>query len=222
MAIAMGAQVSHTGTMADAVLHPVLPHRIITNRLTLTRVTEADYDDLVALHFAREGKDLSTLDVDKDALDTAARRATRRVESPSRSQVFLARMRTSSKTGRLDLSPIVGQVSVYGSFSPGDASIGYWVLPQLQGHGIGTEMAGAVTHATLQDPKIKKVIAETERSNDASNALLSHLQFRSSRGPHGNDLHWELDDPAIIPEHLRPVFLDYRQPGRDPVIPLAL
>ncbi|KWS06441.1 acetyltransferase, GNAT family [Lysobacter capsici AZ78] len=59
----------------------------------------------------------------------------------------------------------------------GEVAVGYAVLPQFEGRGYATEMAGALVDWALAQPRVERVIAETEWANPASVRVLSKLGF---------------------------------------------
>ena len=59
----------------------------------------------------------------------------------------------------------------------GEVAVGYAVLPQFEGRGYASEMAGALVEWALAQPRVERVIAETEWANPASVRVLSKLGF---------------------------------------------
>lgn len=59
----------------------------------------------------------------------------------------------------------------------GEVAVGYAVLPQFEGRGYASEMTGALVEWALAQPRVERVIAETEWANPASVRVLSKLGF---------------------------------------------
>jgi [ribosomal protein S5]-alanine N-acetyltransferase len=59
----------------------------------------------------------------------------------------------------------------------GAAEVGYSVLPQHQGRGFATEMAGALAEWALSQAGVRRVVAETHPENVPSVRVLSKLGF---------------------------------------------
>lgn len=59
----------------------------------------------------------------------------------------------------------------------GQVEIGYMCRPSVQGQGIATEAIGAVLDMAFADPSIRRVYADTDPDNTASNRLLARLGF---------------------------------------------
>jgi RimJ/RimL family protein N-acetyltransferase len=62
----------------------------------------------------------------------------------------------------------------------GTVEIGYSVLPQFQGRGYATEMAGGLVWWAMRQPGVARVVAETEWANPASVRVLIKAGFAPS------------------------------------------
>jgi ribosomal-protein-alanine N-acetyltransferase len=75
----------------------------------------------------------------------------------------------------------------------GIVETGYAVLPQFQGQGYATEMVGALVRWALDNPLVRRVIAETTLENRASVRVLTKLGFRGTgKGTEPGTVHFEL------------------------------
>lgn len=68
----------------------------------------------------------------------------------------------------------------------GDVAVGYAVLPQFQGRGFASEMAGALVDWALAQPWVERVVAETDSANPASVRVLGKLGFRPTGAVQAN------------------------------------
>lgn len=59
----------------------------------------------------------------------------------------------------------------------GEVSVGYAVLPAFEGRGYASEMTAALVDWALAQPRVERVIAETEWAHPASVRVLSKLGF---------------------------------------------
>jgi RimJ/RimL family protein N-acetyltransferase len=75
---------------------------------------------------------------------------------------------------------LVGSGGFLGPPRDGEAGIGYAVLPQFQGRGFATELAGALVGWALGHPDVLRVAAETGRANPASVRVLAKLGFEAA------------------------------------------
>jgi len=70
----------------------------------------------------------------------------------------------------------------------GTVEVGFSVLPQFQGRGCATEIAGGLVQWALRQPGVARVVAETEWANPASVCVLRKAGFArvgSSASPGG-------------------------------------
>jgi RimJ/RimL family protein N-acetyltransferase len=74
---------------------------------------------------------------------------------------------------------LVGGGGFKGPPQDGTAELGYSVLPQFQGRGYATEIAGGLVRWALGQPGVARVVAETEWANPASVRVLSKTGFVS-------------------------------------------
>ena len=74
-------------------------------------------------------------------------------------------------------STLVGSGGFTGPPRDGTVHIGYSVLPQFQGQGFATEIAGGLVEWALAQPGVSRVVAETEWANPASVRVLEKLGF---------------------------------------------
>jgi RimJ/RimL family protein N-acetyltransferase len=80
-----------------------------------------------------------------------------------------------------DSSPatLVGSAGYLGPPSPdGEVEIGYSLLPASRGHGYATEMTAALVDRAFADPRVQRVIAHTDKDNQASMRVLERCGFR--------------------------------------------
>lgn len=85
-------------------------------------------------------------------------------------------------------STLVGSGGFTGPPQAGVVNIGYSVLPQFQGRGYATEIAGGLVQWALRQPGVTCVAAETEWANPASVRVLSKAGFipaGTAAGPAG-------------------------------------
>jgi RimJ/RimL family protein N-acetyltransferase len=76
-----------------------------------------------------------------------------------------------------DQAVLVGGGGFLGPPREGQVNFGYSVLPQFQGAGFATEMAGALVQWAWQQRVATRIVAETEWANPASVRVLSKLGF---------------------------------------------
>jgi len=73
---------------------------------------------------------------------------------------------------------VLGTVGVAGALSPdGDQELGYGLVPQAWGDGIGTEAVGALCAVLERRPGVRRLTAEVLPGNEASLRLLRRLGF---------------------------------------------
>lgn len=72
---------------------------------------------------------------------------------------------------------LVGSGGFTGPPQAGIVNIGYSVLPQFQGRGYATEIAGGLVEWALAQPDVSTIAAETEWANPASVRVLEKLGF---------------------------------------------
>ena len=72
---------------------------------------------------------------------------------------------------------LVGGGGFLGPPLEGQVNIGYSVLPQFQGTGFATEIAGALVQWAWRQKSVAKIVAETEWANPASVRVLEKLGF---------------------------------------------
>lgn len=73
---------------------------------------------------------------------------------------------------------LVGSIGFKGApDATGTVEVGYSVLPQFQGRGYASEMAGALVEWALDQPGVRRVIAETEPGNTGSIGVLRNTGF---------------------------------------------
>jgi len=60
---------------------------------------------------------------------------------------------------------------------PGIVEIGYLQRPKWHGRGLAREAIGALIDVAFADPEIRRVFADTDPENEASNRLLERLGF---------------------------------------------
>lgn len=72
---------------------------------------------------------------------------------------------------------LVGGAGFLGPPREGQVSIGYSVLPQFQGSGFATEMAGALVQWAWRQQVVTRIVAETEWVNPSSVRVLNKLGF---------------------------------------------
>lgn len=75
-----------------------------------------------------------------------------------------------------DQPVLVGGGGFLGPPQNGEVGIGYSVLPQFQGNGYASEMAGALVRWARQQA-VMRIVAETEWANPASVRVLTRLGF---------------------------------------------
>jgi len=80
-----------------------------------------------------------------------------------------------------DKPTLIGGGGFLGPPQDGQVGIGYSVLPQFQGNGYATEIAGALVQWARQQAVIR-IVAETEWANPASVRVLGRLGFAET-GP---------------------------------------
>lgn len=59
----------------------------------------------------------------------------------------------------------------------GEVAVGYAVLPQFQGRGYASEMAGALVDWAFAQARVERVVAETDWANPASVRVLEKIGF---------------------------------------------
>lgn len=68
-----------------------------------------------------------------------------------------------------------------GSLGPpdgeGEVEIGYSLMPEFQGHGYATELMAAIVDWIATDPRVERIVAETDAGNAPSRRLLARLGF---------------------------------------------
>ncbi len=81
---------------------------------------------------------------------------------------------------------------------PGDAGVvevGYGLSPENQGRGYVTEALQAIIDWAFQQPGVKAIVAETDRSNVASHHVLQRLGFAADEEK-GKSVWWHLSRPG--------------------------
>ncbi len=76
------------------------------------------------------------------------------------------------------LAPVL--VGGGGSLGPPEAGvveIGYSLMPEFQGKGYATEMMAAIVDWIARDPRVERIVAETDAGNEPSRRLLGRLGF---------------------------------------------
>lgn len=97
-----------------------------------------------------------------------------------------------------DPPTLVGSGGFVGPPEAGTVQIGYSVLPQFCGHGIATEMVGALTRWALSQAGVSRILAETEWANPASVRVLAKAGFVAVGAPHeAGDRRFELLGPQV-------------------------
>jgi RimJ/RimL family protein N-acetyltransferase len=96
---------------------------------------------------------------------------------------------TSELVGLVGLVPLLGPFSQLDGSPPGDPwtpELGlYWALsPEHRGHGYATEAAAALCRALFSELTPKRLLATTERTNIASQAVMRRLGMRMVTNPH--------------------------------------
>lgn len=72
----------------------------------------------------------------------------------------------------------VGTAGIAGGLSPdGDQEVGYGLVPDARGRGLGTEAVGALCAYLERAPGVRRLTAEVLPGNDASLRLLRRLGF---------------------------------------------
>ena len=74
----------------------------------------------------------------------------------------------------------IGDLCFKGLDAKAMTEIGYGILEEYQGQGYATEAVGAAVHWALQQPGMKRVEAETEPDNRASQRVLEKCGFLPS------------------------------------------
>lgn len=72
-------------------------------------------------------------------------------------------------------------IAAGGFFGPpsetGEVEIGYSVIPSFQGNGFATEIVKALVEIAWNDTRVKRIIAHTNNSNEASKNVLNKAGF---------------------------------------------
>ena len=88
---------------------------------------------------------------------------------------------------------MVGDLCIVGEpNSEGEIEIGYGTNEEFQNKGFMTEMVGGIIDWTKTQPKVKAILASTEKSNRASSKVLQKNNF-SIIGETELVLNWKLD-----------------------------
>lgn len=83
-------------------------------------------------------------------------------------------------TGASEPATLIGSVGYKGpADANGDVEIGYSVLPQYQGLGYATEMAGALAERARRAAGVRRVLAQTADDNASSKRVLEKLGFEA-------------------------------------------
>ncbi len=77
-----------------------------------------------------------------------------------------------------DRPVLVGSGGFLGPPQDETAQLGYSVLPQFQRRGYATEMAAGLVRWALEQPGVRRVVAETEWANPASMRVLEKVGFK--------------------------------------------
>jgi len=64
---------------------------------------------------------------------------------------------------------------------PEEAELGYMILPELWGRGLGSEIAEILMEVAISDPNITRVWANTDPNNAASRKILINNGFTSEK-----------------------------------------
>jgi RimJ/RimL family protein N-acetyltransferase len=73
----------------------------------------------------------------------------------------------------------VGFVALFDwSESSGRVEVAYWITPDNQGEGYGSEAVGLAVEYAFDERRFHKVVAHAHAQNDASRALLESLGFQ--------------------------------------------
>ncbi len=148
---------------------------ISTKRLQLEPLQESDIDEIYAVtsHYP-EMCEFLTFDPPTSRKDTEAFVQFALPRMPEKEIIWTVRL-DGKLVGLIGLHDIARQVLAW---KVDGANIGYWILPEFQGQGFGTEMGAAVIAEGFGRLGLHKISARYVVGNIASKKLLAKLGFR--------------------------------------------
>lgn len=148
---------------------------ISTERLRLQPIQESDIDEIYAtLSSHPEICEFLTFDPPATRKDTEDFILYTVTQMPQKEVVWAVRLHDGTFVGLIGLHNIKRKVLAW---QIDDAEIGYWITPEFQGKGLGTEMAAAVIAEGFNRLHLHKISARYVMENVGSLKLLKKIGF---------------------------------------------